>query len=316
MPSTASRPDAPGGRGSALSARLTVLIVNWNRSDYVIQNVRRLEGWDYPDFEIVVVDNGSSDDDAPTLAAIDSVRFIALGENFGPSHARNVGLEAATGKYVLFVDSDALLELDGLTALIEKMEADPSIGIAGLKVLNEYSREIDQWIYAEAYSTHGEREFESYSFSAAGALARVEAIREAGGFWDELFMYNEEVDLSIRVIDAGYRIIYFPGVRLYHCRLPQGRVPSKRYWFYQTRNWIWIFYRYYPLGARIKKIATYTAVYLVKSAVQLRLLACLKGLFAGLRKVELIERYGNKLSRERIAQLERLNRRSRLRLQP
>jgi GT2 family glycosyltransferase len=302
MPSAASRPDARDGQGSA---RLTVLIVNWNRSEYVIANARRLEGWDYPDFEIIVVDNGSDDDQAPALAAMQSVRFIALGENFGPSRARNVGLEAATGKYVLYVDSDALLELDGLSALIERMQADPSIGIAGLKVLNEYSREIDQWIYAEPYSTHGEREFETYSFSAAGALARVEAIREAGGFWDELFMYN-----------AGYRIIYFPGVRLFHCRLPQGRVPSKRYWFYQTRNWIWIFYRYYPPGARTKKIATYIAVYLLKSALQLRLLACLEGLFAGLRRVELIERYGKKLSRERIAQLERLNRRSRLRLQP
>ena len=109
----------------------------------------------------------------------------------GQPAAQNLGIEAAVGQYILFLDSDALaLARNGLARLVERMDADPRIGIAGCRVVNGYTRKLDQWIYAEPAETSALVEFKTYSFSAAGAIARAEALRKAGQFWDDLIIYN------------------------------------------------------------------------------------------------------------------------------
>ena len=152
---------------------------------------------------------------------------------------------SASGKYIFFLDSDAVLSRSALGRLVRRMESDPSVGIAGCRIINGYTRKLDQWFYQYSASTHERVEFDTYSFSAAGAMIRAEAMRDAGPFWDDLFIYNEEVDLSIRVLRAGYRIIYCPGARVYHTCSSKGRSGAATYWSLQIRNWIWIFYRYY-----------------------------------------------------------------------
>ena len=227
---------------------VSIVIVNWNRFEDVARNVRhldRLRGRG-PTFEVIVVDNGSTDGDAGRLAAFDSVRLVRLDANYGPSSARNRGIEAALGRYILFLDSDAYLSRKALAPLVRLMDGDPRVGIVGCRVMNGHTRKLDQWVYAQPASTHEKLGFESYSFSAAGALARASALREAGAFWEDLFIYNEEVDLSIRVIRAGYTVRYAPEATVLHFALPRGRGGPSSYWYYQSRNWIWIFYRYYP----------------------------------------------------------------------
>jgi GT2 family glycosyltransferase len=187
------------------------------------------------------------------------------------------------------------------------MEGDPTLGIIGCRIVNAGTRKLDQWIYAEPPATHEHVEFETYSFSAAGALARTEALRRAGRFWDELFIYNEEVDLSIRVIRSGYRILYHPHVAVFHRAAAQGRIGPRTYWYYQIRNWIWIFYRYYPPAARVRKIAVYSVLYLIKSARAFRLRECVAGIAAGLARTDIIRRFDDKLSGPELERLNALN---------
>ena len=99
----------------------------------------------------------------------------------------------------------------GLARLVARLERDPTIGIAGCRIINSYTRKLDQWLYQHPAATHQRTEFETYAFSAAGAAHPRDAIRAAGSFWDDLFIYNEEIDLSIRILRSGYRIIYYPG---------------------------------------------------------------------------------------------------------
>src|SRR5262249_33922619 len=144
--------------------------------------------------------------------------------------------------------------------------------------------------------THEHREFETYSFSAAGAIVRAEAIRKSGGFWGELGIYNEEVDLSIRIIRAGYRILYEPRVAVFHCVSKQGRQGPSIYWHHQIRNWIWIFYRYYPPVERWRMVSLYIALYLIKSLSARQAAACSAGILAGLRRLDIIRGYDDKLT--------------------
>ena len=208
--------------------------------DEVARTLRYLEGLHGSDIDVVVVDNGSTDGSAERLARVGFIRFIALPTNVGPAKARNIGVANSAGKYVIFLDSDAMISRSGLARLIGRMESDPTIGIAGCRVLNPWSRELDQWIYQYPARTHERREFDTYSFSAAGAIVRRRALLDAGPFWEDLFIYNEEVDLSIRVMRAGYRVIYCPRARVYHAASNRGRQgPSHCYRRFQVRNWIW-----------------------------------------------------------------------------
>jgi hypothetical protein len=78
------------------------------------------------------------------------------------------------------------------------------------------------------------------------------------------------------------------------------------------RNWIWIFYRHYPTRARLGKIVTYSALYLVKGALNRRLTDCFKGIVEGLWHTEIIRRFPDKLTPNELDRLYELNRRTRL----
>src|SRR5262245_48313946 len=226
--------------------KVSIIIVNWHRLADVLVGLEHLSQVDYPDLEVIVVDSGSTDGSAEALRVRGGVEVVEMGRNVGPARARNVGAGRATGKYLLFLDSDAVLAKHGLKHLVQRMERSPEVGAAGCKIINAYTRGIDQWIYAESQHTHHAREFETYAFSTAGALVRASAMQEAGGFWEDLFIYNEDTDLSLRIIRAGYHIIFYPGLRVYHRASPSGRLGNGSFWYHQSRNWIWMFYRYYP----------------------------------------------------------------------
>ena len=204
---------------------VSIIIVNWNRLDDVLKNLHYLKSQRGLRAEVVVVDNGSTDGSAERLARLGWIRLVRLATNVGPAEARNYGIRRASGRYIVFLDSDAILAKSGLGKLVSRMESDPTIGIIGCRIVNSRTRKADAWIHALPASSHEFREFDTYSFSAAGAIARTEALRAAGPFWDELFIYNEEVDLSIRVLRAGYRIVYSPVVRVYH-RVLKSRRPK------------------------------------------------------------------------------------------
>ena len=293
---------------------VSIILVNWNRADDIIDTLTYLQKVHYENYEIIVVDNGSTDDSIDRLRGQSGIRLVELGMNCGPAKGRNAGAKVANGPYLFFLDSDAFLANNALNRLVERMEEDSGIGIIGCRVINFFSKAIDQWIYHQSYKTHGEKEFDTYSFSAAGAIVRTSVFKLVGGFWEDLFIYNEEVDLSIRVIREGSRVIYSPDANVYHRVSPHGRAPDKSYFYYQIRNWIWIFYRYYPAIVCLKKVGIYSAVYVVKGTLNRRLWPCLQGICAGLRGLKITTVYGPKLSMDQVQLLEQLNQRTKLRI--
>jgi GT2 family glycosyltransferase len=292
---------------------VSIVIINWNRLEDVLRCLHYLRVQRGVRHEIVIVDNGSIDGSPERLSQIECIKLIRLESNMGPAKARNIGVDRASGKYILFLDSDAVLSKVALAHLVDRMERDPSVGIAGCRILNGYTRKIDQWFYQYSAATHERVEFDTYSFSAAGAMIRAEALRAAGPFWDDLFIYNEEVDLSIRVLRAGYRIIYYPVARVYHCPASNGRSGSSTYWSFQIRNWIWIFYRYYSPFHCAMMIAEYTILYLIKGLLNGHLTACIRGIRAGLASSSIRQRYPDKLTREERVRIHSLSRRLKFR---
>ena len=155
------------------SIDVSIVIVNWNRLDDILTNLHYLMQQKGPRTEVVVVDNGSTDGSAERLSQHRGIRLIRLATNVGPALARNHGITSARGKYVVFLDSDAILSKSGLAKLVRRMESDPTIGIIGCRIVNSRTRKTDPWIHALPASTHELREFDTYSFSAAGAIAHA-----------------------------------------------------------------------------------------------------------------------------------------------
>jgi GT2 family glycosyltransferase len=288
---------------------VSIIIVNWNRRAEVARILRYLDGLEPRFAEIVVVDNGSTDGSAEWLSRVPTIRFVGLPANFGPATARNIGVLCSAGKYIVFLDSDAMISRAAIQRLVERMESDATIGIAGCRILDPSSRQLDQWIYQYPPATHEHREFDTYSFSAAGAIVRREALRDAGLFWEDLFIYTEEVDLSIRVLRAGFRVIYFPSARVYHAASMRGRQVPASYWRLQARNRIWICYRYYNTIECYKKILKFSLIYLLKGLYSGHLRACLSGIAAGLAGEGIRRRFPEKLSRDESRRIDSLGRR-------
>ena len=117
---------------------ISVLIVNYNVKDYLLQCLRSLyrsEG--DVSIEIVVVDNASSDRSVADLQQVfPDVIWVALDENVGFGRGNNVGLQYCTGRYVLFLNPDTIVSPDTAFTMVRYMDQHPDVGIAGCKVLN------------------------------------------------------------------------------------------------------------------------------------------------------------------------------------
>lgn len=235
---------------ASIAPALSIVIAAWNRKDDVLQTIRLLNEQDYRDFEIIVVDNGSTDGTSETVtASFPDVGLVRLAENRGATGGRNVGIEIARGEFILCLDSDASPECGALRTIVKKFRSDPLIGVVNSKVVNAATRDFDSvagWAYSEKQKAKSGEEFFSHNFSETGCAIRKEALEKAGLFWERLFFGREGEELALRILDAGYKILYCPSVVVLHRASPQTRFTSTERRYYDFRNSLYIYLVRYP----------------------------------------------------------------------
>jgi GT2 family glycosyltransferase len=119
------------------------------------------------------------------------------------------------------------------------------------------------------------------AFNGAGVGVRTKCIREVGGYPEEFFLYWNEQDLSIRVLDAGYQIQAFTDIISLHKYSPANR-ESQRAPFYYTRNLYWLIWKYFPLRTIIKdtiQLVFFSLYYTFEQKTVIYLKASLSALF-------------------------------------
>jgi GT2 family glycosyltransferase len=250
------------------SPLVSVVIVTWNRKADVLEAVESVYTQRYPHVEVVVVDNASTDGTAEALRqSYPRVRLIELHRNLGAAGGRNPGLAQAQGEIIFLLDSDASLDQDTLTQVVQRFQANPNLGVIACKVVNAYTGELDRntgWFFSEKDKVDQDKEFYSYSFCAAGTAIRKQVTDQVGQFWDQLGIYREEDDLSLRVWDAGYEILYFPRAIVHHRASPAERVRSNKREYYDLRNSLYVYIVRYPWWMLVRQAPLKIATALVK----------------------------------------------------
>jgi len=228
---------------------ISIIIITWNRKDDVLEAIRSVYEQAYTNFEIIVVDNGSNDGTVQALRqTYPPVKIIDFDQNRGIG-ARNAGIRIAQGDFIFCLDSDASLGKESIANLVSKFQAEPRIGVINSKIMNAYTMKMADgpgWSYSEKDKEDQDKEFLSYTFSEGGAAIRRKLFAEVGPFWELLFFGCEGQEFSLRVLDAGYDILYFPGSVVYHREAQQSRVTGKQRDYLFFRNMLYIYLVRFP----------------------------------------------------------------------
>lgn len=245
---------------------ISVSILNHQRRETLRQCLERVLAQDHPSFEVLVVDNASTDgSEAMVRSVFPAVRLISLPHNVGCA-ARNRGVESARGPVVVTIDNDVLLEDPGALRRIEGLFAvRPGVACANFRILDgEGHLSRRDWCHPRPPEGADESFQTDYVLEGACAVRRG-AFLETGGYWEPLFLGHEGLDLALRLLDAGGELLYWPEVSVRHLASTEAR-PSSRIYYTFTRNSIWIALRNHRPGRAAFEIAKDLAMMATSSA--------------------------------------------------
>ncbi|HEU6448124.1 MAG TPA: glycosyltransferase family 2 protein [Verrucomicrobiae bacterium] len=230
---------------------VSVIAVNYNCKKWLDRFFSSLKTQTIFDrIEVVLVDNTSTDGSAEIcqkeLAAWKNGVFLPTGGNFGFGGGNNRGAAVARGKFLLFVNPDVWFEPDCLEKLVTGTET-AGVGLGSVQLLN-YDDDSIQCLGASGLDIFGnmivvpvDRMMAEPFAPATFFFIRRDVFQRVGGFDEEFFLYNEEMDLSWRAWLAGEKVVITPSARLHHQGVSSGdrmteNSTSEMKRFYANRN--------------------------------------------------------------------------------
>lgn len=247
--------------------KLSVIIVTYNVCYFLEQALLSVrKALQQVDAEVLVVDNHSADDTAAMVQRrFPEVKLLVNPANLGFAKANNQALALARGQYVLLLNPDTVVEEDTFRRCLEFMDGHPEAGGLGVKMIDGKGRFLPEsmrglptpavafWkitgltalfprskVLGRYYLGHLDRHQVQQVEVLAGAFMflRRACLQQTGGLDEDFFMYGEDIDLSYRLQQAGYKNFYLPHVRIIHYKgesTRRGSLPYV-YWFYRAMS--------------------------------------------------------------------------------
>jgi GT2 family glycosyltransferase len=210
--------------------RISVVLCSYNGERYIDESLSALERLDYPKYEVIVVDDGSTDATAE-IAARHPVRLIRT-ENRGLSAARNTGLTAAVGEIVAFIDDDAYPDCDWLKRLATAFRDGQYVGVGGPNIPPPHDSLFAQCVaHAPGGPIHvllSDREAEH--IPGCNMAFRKAQLVEIRGFDPQLRVAGDDVDVCWRLQEQGWKLGFSPTATVFHHR----RDTLRGYWKQQV----------------------------------------------------------------------------------
>ncbi len=277
------------------SVTASILIVAYQSGPDLARCLTALAAQTRRDFEVIIVDNASTDGAVEALPAYDWLRVDRCERNLGFAAGNNRAAIDANGRYLVTLNPDAFPEPGWLEALIATADRHPEAGsVASVQLLDSDPGRLDG--LGDCYAPWGAAwrggkgrlavpvaESGIFGPCAAAALYRREAFDAVGGFCEAFFCYYEDVDLAIRLRRAGWTSVLSPWAIVRH--VGSGSASSDFVLFHATRNRFWTYFRGVPTALMIGflpvMLALAVAAVLVRvgrSSAGIRLRAVLAGL--------------------------------------
>lgn len=218
--------------------KVAVVLLGYNSRSYLEKFIPSILNTDYTDFDLVYVDNASTDDSVAFVSShFPEVKIFRIYENHGFTGGYTASLPFIKSEYYVLLNSDVAVEPNWLSKQMEIIEADPGIAASQPKLRHEpkpmqfdYAGAcggfIDKYAYPfcrgrifdEIENDEGQYNIPMPIFWASGAcmLVRSEVYHQLGGLDNDFFAHMEEIDLCWRIHNAGYRIVVVPDAIVYH----------------------------------------------------------------------------------------------------
>jgi GT2 family glycosyltransferase len=242
---------------------ISVIIVAWNSNAYLSVCLDKLSAQNFQNFEIILVDNGSTDG---LPANLDmrwpqlTMHVEKLATNSGFAIANNIGVYLARGEWVVLLNADAFPEPDWLAKLLHAAEHNSQYNFFTSRQVqynqpdlldgagDNYHVSGLAWrrYYNHTEKDHGLSQMEVFGACAAAAMYRREDFLKVGGFDDDYFSYFEDVDLSFRLRLVGGHCLYVPQAIVYHIGSVSTGTESDFVIYHGHRNLVWTYLKDMP----------------------------------------------------------------------
>jgi GT2 family glycosyltransferase len=218
---------------------LSIIILSYNTRDLTIACINSIvqeykQELDNDQFEIIVVDNASTDDSVTEIKKLNikNLTLVESKENLGFSKGCNLGAKEAKGEYLLFLNSDTEIKDQGFVKMVDYLKKNEEIGILGGALKN-----ADGTVQASAGRFYNlfillltmlglerfgllmksPKQIQKVDWvSGASLMIRKKVFEKIGGFEKELFMYAEDMELCFRAKQKGFLTYFYPAVTLFH----------------------------------------------------------------------------------------------------
>jgi len=217
----------------------SVIVLNYQGEKFIKKTLDSLFSLDYPkdSFEIIVVDNASSDGSRNILERTKGIRTVFLENNLGFSKGNNAGIRIAKGEYIALLNNDCVVKKNWLAELVRVMEKDDNTFAVNSKIMLGNTGKIQNAgtrVFSSGYAQDRgaapkggvqdyetdrgqyEKQEEVQAFCGAAVLLRKSILDKIGLFDETFFLYYEDVELSERARKTGYRIVYAPKAVAHH----------------------------------------------------------------------------------------------------
>lgn len=255
----------------------SVLIPNWNGKHLLKKCLSSLEKQTFKDFEVIVVDNGSTDGSLNYIRRyFFSVKINSLEKNYGFARAVNEGIKISLGKYIFLLNNDTEVDKNCIQYLVSAANKNKKLGFVAAKMLNFYQRNVidstGDYIDVVGHANNiglGEKDGDKFNkegpiflATGGGGLFKREVFEEVGYLDEDYFAYFEDVDLCLRAQLRGVKGWYEPKAKIYHIHKATSRKNPGFLEYLQFRNMTQTIIKDFP-WALIKKDFNWLKILLV-----------------------------------------------------
>ncbi len=240
---------------------ISIVIPNYNGNKYLPKCLKSISRQTYKDYEVIIIDNASTDGSYEWIKDYPDIEFQVLEKNYGFSIAVNCGIQKAKGEYVLLLNNDTELFEDFLEKILRAIEKDNKVFAVSSKMIQYHHQDLiddagDEYTVVGWGHKRGDgapidtymKPKRVFSACAGAALYRKEVFEQIGCFDEAFFAYLEDMDICYRANIFGYKNIYYPEAKVYHIgSATSGGKYSDFKIKLSGRNNIYVIYKNMPL---------------------------------------------------------------------